>query len=92
MSTNIEHLFVLCKEQPFNIEKIKNYIIDNKMDSEQVTRVAIKLCNYGACSYSEYLYQNEKEPLPGDLITYNWEELFDVLIEMGLDANLIVCD
>ena len=80
MSTNIEHLFELCKEQPFNIEKIKNYIIDNKMNSEQVTRVAIKLCNYGVCSYSEYLYQNEKEPLPGDLITYNWEELFDVLV------------
>lgn len=92
MSTNIEYLFELCKEQPFNIEKIKNYIIDNKMNSEQVTWVAIMLCNYGACSYIEYLYEKEKEPSLGDLCTYNWEELFNALIEMGLDANLVICD
>lgn len=92
MLHHIEQLFELCKEQPFSTEKIKNYIIDNKMNSEQVTRVAIKLCNYGFCSYSDYLYENEKEPSPGDLITYNWEELFNALIEMGLDANLIICD
>lgn len=92
MSNHIETLFELCKEQPFSKEKIKNYITNNKMNSEEITRVAIKLCNYGLGSHFDYLYENNKEPLPSDLITYNWEELFDIFIEMGLDANLIICD
>ncbi len=92
MINHIEHLYELCKVQPFDTEKIKNYIIDNKLNSEQVTRAAIKLCNYGCFSYLDYLYEKEKESSTGELRTYNWEELFDVLIEMGLDANLIICD
>lgn len=92
MSTQTEHLFELCKEQPFSTEKIKNYIVDNKMNSEEVTRTTIKLCDYGIWSYSDYWNENNQEPLPEELKTHNWENLFDILIENGLDANLIIND
>ncbi len=92
MVSHIEKLFELCKEQPFSEDIIRKYIINNQMNSEDVTRTALKLCDYGFCSYSDYLYENEKEPLPGDLITYNWETLFNLLVENGLDANLVICD
>ena len=92
MQSHIESLFELCKEKPFCEDKIKKYILDNQMNSEAVTRTALKLCDYGFCSYSDYLYENEEEPLPENLRTYNWENLFNILIENGLDANLVICD
>ena len=88
----MEVLFELCKQQPFDIEKIKNYIHNNKLNSEIITRTAIELCDYGFCARSDYIYENEKEPLPQELPTYNWELLFNVFIENGLDANLVFCD
>lgn len=92
MKSNAEKLFELCAEQPFDKEKIKIFISDNKMNCEEVTRTALKLCDHGFCSYSDYLYEYEKEPLPEELETYNWESLFDILIDSGLDANLVICD
>ena len=90
MSNHIETLLELCKEQPFDTEKIQNYITTNKMNSEQITQTAIKLCEYGMWSYSNYLSENRKEPLPEELRTYNWESLFNILLENGLDANLVI--
>ena len=92
MTTHIDGLYELCKEQPFDIEKIKRYIQNNNMNSEEVTRAALKLCDHGMFSYGDYLYYNEKEPQPEELSTYNWELLFNVLIDNGLDANLVTCD
>ena len=92
MNSNTKILFELCTEQPFDEGKIRKYISENKMSSEEVTRTALKLCDHGFCSYSDYLYEHEKEPLPEELETYNWEALFDILIECGLDANLVICD
>ena len=92
MKSNTEKLFELCAEKPFDEEKIRKYISDNKMNSEEITRTALKLCDHGFCSYSVYLYEHEKEPLPEELETYNWEALFNILIESGLDANLVICD
>lgn len=92
MTTHIDGLYELCKEQPFDIEKIKQYIKNNNMNSEAVTRAALKLCDHGMFSYSDYLYHNEKEPKPEELSTYNWELLFNTLIDNGLDADLITCD
>lgn len=92
MTTHIDGLYELCKEQPFDTEKIKKYIQNNNMNSEAVTRAALKLCDHGMFSYSDYIYQNEKEPQPEELSTYNWELLFNVLIDNGLDANLVTCD
>ena len=90
MSNHIETLLELCKEQPFDTEKIQNYITTNKMNSEQITQTAIKLCEYGMWSYSDCLSENKKEPLPEELRTYNWESLFNILLENGLDANLVI--
>lgn len=92
MTTYIDDLFKICKKQPFDIEKIDNYIQNNKLNSEIITRTALKLCDYGFCAYGDYIYENGKEPMPQELPTYNWEVLFDVLIENGLDASLVVCD
>lgn len=92
MADCIDGLFELCKKQPFDIEKIQYFITSNNMNSEEVTRVALKLCDYGMFSYSDYLYEYEKEPQPSDLRTYNWEQLFNILIDNGLDASLVICD
>ena len=92
MTTYIDGLYELCKEQPFDTEKIKRYIENNNMNGEAVTRAALKLCDHGTFSYSDYIYMNEKEPQPEELSTYNWELLFNVLIDNGLDANLVTCD
>ena len=92
MKNHIDTLFNLCKQQPFDTERIKSYIKDNKLNSEEITRTAIKLCDYGSCGYVEFIYHNNREPLPHELDTYNWETLFDIFIENGLDANLVICD
>ena len=92
MADCIDGLFELCKKQPFDIEKIQYFITSNNMNSEEVTRAALKLCDYGMFSYSDYLYEYEKEPQPSDLRTYNWEQLFNILIDNGLDASLVICD
>ena len=92
MTTYIDGLYELCKEQPFDTEKIKRYIENNNMNGEAVTRAALKLCDHGMFSYSDYLYHNEKEAKPEELSTYNWELLFNTLIDNGLDADLVTCD
>lgn len=92
MTTHIDGLFELCKQKPFKTDEINKYICTNKMSSEEITKAALKLCDYGSFSYSEYIYANNKEPQPHELPTYNWELLFDVLIENGLDASLVICD
>ena len=92
MYNSIDGLFELCKEQPFDVQKIQNYISSNQMTSEEVTRATLKLCEYGYWSYSDYFFVKNKEPQPEELPTYNWESLFDILIDNGLDPNLVVCD
>ena len=92
MTTHIDSLFELCQQQPFDTKKIENYIQNNKLNSEIITRTALKLCDYGFCSYGDYIYENGKEPMPQELPTYNFEVLFNILIENGLDASLVICD
>lgn len=92
MDGKIDGLLALCEKQPFDVKEIEAFIRENKMNSEEITRTAIRLADDGFCSYGDYLYTYEKEPLPGELITYNWEALFNVLIENGLDANMVFCD
>lgn len=92
MYNSIDGLFELCKEQPFDVQKIQNYISSNQMTSEEVTRATLKLCDYGDLSYTDYFFVKNKEPQPEELPTYNWESLFDILIDNGLDPDLVVCD
>lgn len=92
MSDQINTLVQLCLEQPFSVEKIQNYITENKMDTEAVTRAALAVCDKGHFAYVDYWYINNREPQPQELITYNWESLFDVLLQNGLDVNLVICD
>ena len=56
MTTHIDGLYELCKEQPFDVQKIQNYISSNQMTSEAVTRATLKLCDYGDLSYTEYFF------------------------------------
>ena len=88
----IADLVQLCLQQPFSVEEIQNYICRFDMTGEEVTRAAIEVCGEGGFSYGEFLYDNERKPLPQELITYNWELLFDVFIEHGLDPNMIIVD
>ena len=92
MKERINSLVQLCKEQPFNVEKIQAYILGNKLNSEEITRAAIELCEYGMFAYDEFRYHNKRDPEPQELETYHWEQLFDILIENGLDADRVFCD
>lgn len=91
-TVRIMELTKLCLERPFSTEKIRSYISQNNMDSEEVTRAALEICEHGAFSVKEFIYQNERNPQPEELVTYNWEELFNVLLSNGLDADLVICD
>ena len=88
----IQELIELCKKQPLDLQEIERFITDNGMNSEEVTRAALEVCDYGMFSYADYLYEHKREPHPGELRTYNWEKLFDAFIANGLDAALVVCD
>lgn len=92
MKERINSLVQLCKEQPFSVDEIQTYIIENKLNSEEITRVAIEVCEYGMFSYGDFLFDQNREPEPHELRTFNWEALFDIFIENGLDANLVFCD
>ena len=92
MKKHIDVLIQLCKEQPFSAEKIQNYIFQNNMGGEAVTRAALALCEHGMFAFGDYLSVHGKEPSPQELATYNWEALFNVLLENGLDADLVICD
>ena len=92
MRSSVSVLLELCKKQPFDINEIQCFIKSNKMCSEEITRTALELCDYGMFSYGDYLNDYEKEPQPSDLCTYNWEQLFNILIDNGLDASLVICD
>lgn len=92
MTSSIDRLLALCKEQPFDAEKIRRFITENRMSREAVTRAALKLCDCGMYAYSDYVYDHEREPQPHELCTHGWEELFGVLTDCGLDASLVFCD
>ena len=92
MKTHIGALVELCKEQPFSTEKIQDYIFQNNMGREAVTRAALALCDYGASSFRDYRSPHETDPKPEELCTYNWEALFNMLLANGLDAELVICD
>lgn len=88
----ITGLVQLCSQQPFSLEMIREYIRSHKMNGEVVTRAAIELCEEEGDAFGNFLYQYEREPLPQELVTYHWEQLFDVFIEYGLDPDLIITD
>lgn len=92
MKEHIAALVELCKERPFSPEKIQNHISRNDMGSNAVTRAALALCEYGEFSVKEYISRNGKAPKSEELVTYQWEALFNILLANGLDANLVICD
>lgn len=91
VSFYVDGLVQICLEQPFDTEKIECFIKNNNMNSEDVTRAALKLCEYGSFSYGEYLYEHGTEPKSGELCTFGWDRLFNVLISNGLDAESVIC-
>lgn len=92
MLENIDALFDLCKKQPFDETEIKEFIKNKAMDSGEITAVAIKLCDYGMFSYSDFLFEHNREPEEKELRTYNWERLFDILIENGINPDIVISD
>ena len=52
MVNKIDGLFEICKEQPIDAKKIQSFITENNMNSEEITRTALKLCDYGMFSYT----------------------------------------
>ena len=91
-TVRILELTNLCLEKPLSLEKIQYYITQNDMDSEEVTRAAIELCEKGEFDCVDFFEKNKRMPNPDELITFRWEELFDLFLANGLDANLVICD
>ena len=92
MESCIDGLFELCKEQPFDIIRIQSFIENNNMNGEEVTRAAIKLCDYGMYANSDHIIEYTNKPFHDDLRKHEWEQLFILLLDNGLDANLVICD
>lgn len=87
-----KELLTLCTATPFDAQKVNDYIKDNSLSGEDVTRVALKLADDCSLCRSDFLYDNNREPLPQELPIYNLETIFNIFIENGLDPNLVVCD
>lgn len=92
MKDTMDELYELCVKQPFDVERIQAYITDHHIDGESITRMAIKLCDYAAFEYADYIYRYKTEPKPEKMRSYNWDKLFSVLVENGLDASLVFED
>lgn len=89
MKDMIGELYELCIAQPFEVERIQNYITKYNIDGASITRMAIKLCEYAEFEYADYVYRYNELPKPENMKSYNWDKLFAVLVENGLDANLV---
>ncbi len=85
-------LLSLCLEIPFDAEKAERYIKENRLSGEDVTRMAIKLCEEIGYARVDFVWEHGREPEENELTQRNSEEIFSVLIENGLDPNLVICD
>lgn len=92
ISEKTKELIEICTKKPADIAEIKSNIQTNNLTTEEITRSAIKLCDKYGCAKMEFIYHNNRQPLPEELPTFRFEEIFDVFIEAGIDINLIICD
>ena len=88
----INELYQLCICCPFNKASIEECIHRNNMDSNAITRTAVKVADYGSFSFSDFLYSTHREPQEGELRTSGWEELFTLLLDYGLNPDQVTYD
>ncbi len=87
--TTITTLFELCNKPNANLAEIEQYIIGHKATPEEITYVAIRLAKNNIFEIHEFDYTEERKPSPENLVTTNWERLFELFIKYGLLPNLI---
>lgn len=85
----ISTLFNMCNKADADLNKIEQFIVESTATPEEITCTAIKLANANIFEIHMNDYSEENIPSPHDLITSNWEQLFDIFIHYGLLPNLI---
>jgi hypothetical protein len=82
-------LFLLCARTDINLKEIEEYIDEHKLSPERITYVATSLVEKYAFEDRDFEWMNKREPMPHELVSTGWVELFDLFISKGLDPNLI---
>lgn len=85
-------LYLLCAKRDFCLQEIEKYIDEHKPSPERITYTATMLVERFAFEAQDFVYKYEREPMPHELTSERWGELFDLLIAKGLDPNLIIRD
>lgn len=85
-------LFDLCNRINPDLSDVENYIVQNGMTSEEITRAAIRLAARNCYETIEFIYMHDRAPRADELVSTNWCGLFDVLLRHGLNPNLVICE
>jgi len=92
LSEKEQGLLKLCARTDIDLYAIESYIQQHALDGEEITRVALKLLDQYQFEIEDYVWENEKDLRPEELISTNWVMLFDLFLRCGLQPNLVLQD
>ena len=92
LSEKEQGLLGICARTDIDLGAVESYIQQRALDGVEITRVALELLDQYQFEIEDYVWENEKEPCPEELVSTNWVALFDLLLRLGLQPNLVLQD
>ena len=83
-------LYVLCARTDICLNEIEEYIDEHALSAERITYIAIMLVEMFSSEEQDFMLQHERNPMPYELVSRNFVELFNLFIAKGLDPNMII--
>lgn len=87
---NTEYLYSLLTALPPNLKEIENELQNNNYSSEEVTLIACNFCEECFCEYTDFIEEHNREPLEHEIHTSYVYDICKLLLEYGLNPNLIL--
>lgn len=92
LSKKEKGLFGLCARTDVDLDAVESHIRQHELDGVEITRVALELLYQYQFEIEDYVWENEREPRPEELVSTNWVTLFDLFLRLGLQPNLVLQD
>lgn len=86
INDKINTLIAMCKDIDIDLNKIEQFIFENKLTSEEITISATELA-YDCMLEIELSNYQENNPTADKLISSNFIDLFDLFLKHGLMPN-----
>ena len=86
INDKINTLIAMCKDIDIDLNKIEQFIFENKLTSEEITISATELA-YDCMLEIELSNYQENNPPADKLISSNFIDLFDLFLKHGLMPN-----